>query len=116
MEILTGLYFFDFWFDYKGYVPSEYVDLFERLKNLSRAGVQIHYVLGNHDFWDFGFFKNNFSTQTWNDFDTILVGHYHQDGIFKKENKKLIFLGDWLNKFSVTKYDKGVWTQVKWDK
>ena len=203
--LIIGGDFFDFWFDYKGYVPSEYVDIFESLKILNRKGVEIHYVLGNHDFWDFDFFKNNFSTQTikdelqftldgekilvihgdgvlkedysyrifrtiirsqlciflfnllppsigyfiarkiskadkpndyykykdnkkikekllnyakekWNDFDTILIGHYHQDGIFQKENKRLIFLGDWLNKFSVTKYDKGVWTQVKWDK
>ena len=34
--LIIGGDFFDFWFDYKGYVPSEYVDLFEHLKNLSR--------------------------------------------------------------------------------
>jgi len=195
--------FFDFWFNYRGYVPFEYVDMFEKLKRLKNTGVDIYYVLGNHDYWDFGFFKSNFSKDTfkdefnfiqdqqkllvvhgdgllkedygyrifrsiirsklcislfnflppsigyfiakkiskadkpkeyykdnkiikekllfyakerWDEVDIILVGHYHQEGIIEKDDKKLIFLGDWLNKFLVTVYDRGTWKQIKWDK
>lgn len=201
--LIIGGDFFDFWFDYSGYVPFEYVDMFEKLKKLRRSGSDIYYVLGNHDYWDFGFFQRNFSTETisdefnfiqddqsflvvhgdgilkddygyrifrriirsrlciylfnllppsagyyiakkiskadkpkeyykdnkiikekllfhakekWKEVDVILVGHYHQDGIIEKGDKKLIFLGDWLNKFLVTVYDKGVWKQIKWEK
>ena len=53
--LIIGGDFFDFWFDYKGYVPFEYLDIFERLKNLKNNGIDIYYVLGNHDYWDFGY-------------------------------------------------------------
>ena len=65
--MIIGGDFFDFWFDYSGYVPFEYIDMFEKLKKLKRSGVDIYYVLGNHDYWDFGFFKRNFSTETISD-------------------------------------------------
>ena len=195
--------FFDFWFEYKGYVPYEYLDIFEKLKELKDSGSKIHYVLGNHDYWDFGFFKKVFAEKIykdeyhiidensktlvihgdgilkedsgyrlfrkiirsklcillykifppkigyyiaskithadkpdsyyrdseslkvklteyaehrWNQFDTVLIGHYHQCGIIDKNGKKLIFLGDWLSKNLVTVYENGVWSQMNWKK
>ena len=54
--------------------------------------------------------------EKWKEADVILVGHYHQHGIIEKDDKKLIFLGDWLNKFLVTVYEGGVWKQIKWEK
>ena len=47
--------------------------------------------------------------------DVVLLGHYHQSGIIVVEDKKLIFLGDWLIKYLVTIYDDGVWTQINWN-
>ena len=201
--LIIGGDFFDFWFEYKGYAPSEFIEIFERLKDLKNNGVEIYYILGNHDYWDFGFFNKMFATKTfknqchididnqkiliihgdgifkddynyrifrkiirsklciflfnllsprigyliaskisnadkpseyykdnelikkkltdyaekrWEDIDVLLVGHYHQSGIIEKNNKKLIFLGDWLNKFLVTTYDNNTWKQVIWDK
>jgi len=201
--LIIGGDFFDFWFEYKGYTPSEFIEIFERLKNLKDSGVEIYYILGNHDYWDFGFFNKMFATKTfknqcciekdnqkiliihgdgilkddynyrifrkiirsklciflfnllsprvgyliaskisnadkpseyykdnelikkkltdyaerkWEDIDVLLVGHYHQSGIIKRNNKKLIFLGDWLNKFLVTVYNDNTWKQVIWDK
>ena len=195
--------FFDFWFDYKGYVPWEYLDIFEKLKELKDSGCEIHYVLGNHDYWDFGFFNRVFASNTfkdehlildknkkiliihgdgilkedsgyrlfrkiirskpciflykilppkigyyiaskithadkpasyykdnkslkvkltkyaetrWDEFDVILMGHYHQTGIIENNEKKLIFLGDWLSKYLVTVYHNGKWNQLKWNK
>ena len=195
--------FFDFWFEYKGYVPYEYIDIFEKLKDLKDSGSDIYYVLGNHDYWDFGFFNRVFTKCTykdeylildenkkfsvihgdgvlpedsgyrlfrriirsklcitlfkilspsmgyyiaskisnadkpttyykdneslkvkltdyartrWGDIDVLLMGHYHQSGIIEENNKKLIFLGDWLTKYLVTVYDNGQWNQIQWNK
>jgi len=201
--LLIGGDFFDFWFEYKGYIPKEFVEIFERLKDLKNSGIDIYYILGNHDYWDFGFFNRNFALKTfkeewnfdldnqkivithgdgifkndytyrlfrriirsklcvflfnllspkvgyfiaskiskadtpvdyykdnesvkhkvkqyaekiWDRKDILLVGHYHQEGIIEKDGKKLIFLGDWLNKFLVTIYDNNQWKQIIWDK
>ena len=45
----------------------------------------------------------------------ILVGHYHQTGIYETNNIKVIFMGDWLTKFTVTTYDGIIWSQKSWD-
>ena len=45
---------------------------------------------------------------------TILVGHYHQTGIIEKEGYKIIFIGDWLRHYTVTRLDKKGWWQGNW--
>ena len=201
-SLVIGGDFLDFWFDYSGYVPLDYLDIFERLNLLKNSGCSIYYVLGNHDYWDFGFFGRVFAKEVikdqynvsvdghkirvihgdgvfrsdyfyrlfrsiirsrlctslfsllspsmgyyissiisqadqhnsyyrendnlkdrlkeyakgqWVDCDTILVGHYHQTGIVEYEGKRLIFMGDWLSKYTVTVYEKGEWRQLQWD-
>ncbi len=43
------------------------------------------------------------------------MGHYHQQKIITKNNKSLVFLGDWLKYFTVTQLDEnGVW-QGNWE-
>ena len=58
----------------------------------------------------------DFSIKKWNEnYDMVLVGHYHQTGTIEKNNKTLTFLGDWLSKFTVTKIDEeGLW-QGNWE-
>jgi len=50
--------FFDFWFEYKHVVPAQYMDVISQFYKLREAGVDMHYVLGNHDYWTNGFFRN----------------------------------------------------------
>ena len=51
-----------------------------------------------------------YATKQWNNHDIIMVGHYHQQKIIEKKEGVLIFLGDWLTKFSVTRLnEKGIW-------
>ena len=52
-----------------------------------------------------------FARQKWTEnYDMVLVGHYHQVGTIKENNNSLTFLGDWLSKYTVTKIDEeGVW-------
>ena len=198
--LIIGGDFFDFWFDYFYSPPKIYTNIFENLELLNQKGIEIHYVVGNHDYWDFGFFNNKFgatvhkddfefeignqkilithgdgllksdigyrlmkkvirskisiflfkllptrwgcalanavsktsdeanrkfNNQTemldeleqfaekkWNDgFQTVLMGHYHQTGIIKRGQNRLIHLGDWLKHFTVTKFDQNGWHQ-----
>ena len=202
--LIIGGDFFDFWFHFKNYIPTCYKDVIENLSNLKNSGVDIHYVAGNHDFWDFGFFENCFATKfyekdlsinnpeskilithgdgllendkgyrllkkvirsktfifcfkmlgykigykigkkvsntskhynhfdsnavqikqemlefakkKWNQsYDVVLIGHYHQKGIVEDKDKKLIFLGDWLKHFLITKFDGKKWGQFTWN-
>ena len=194
---------FDFYFEYPHLIPKAYMDFYQKAVEMKNDGIELHLLLGNHDYWDFGFFNRTFSKKSfknqfkfkkhdqncliihgdgilkedygyrlfrriirsklciflynllsprigyliakkiskadkpkeyykdnelikkkllsyakekWKEVDVLLIGHYHQDGIIEEGNKKLIFLGDWLNKYLVTKYENGVWEQIKWNK
>lgn len=39
--------FFDFYFEYRKYIPQKYQEILLRLKELK----EVHYFAGNHDFW-----------------------------------------------------------------
>jgi len=57
-----------------------------------------------------------YSAQKWDEgVDVVLVGHYHQKEIIAKDSKFLIFLGDWLKHYVVTKFDGKEWTQFSWN-
>ena len=136
--LIIGGDFFDFWYDYGYYIAPEYSDVFDELDKLNQSGINIHYVAGNHDYWDFGFFKKKFKAKfdkkeyvnteiinelkIWskpklkNEYDTILIGHYHQNGIEKIDNKNLIFMGDWVTQYKVTEFDGQQWHQYTWKK
>lgn len=43
--------FFDFWFDCRSYVPEALKPVVKGLAELQRAGIPIHYIGGNHDYW-----------------------------------------------------------------
>ena len=203
-SLILGGDFFDYWFEYNNVIPTGYSSLLESLKNLTEMGIDVHFVVGNHDYWDFGYlhkttgmkvhktdlefvynnqkillthgdgllrkdygykllkliirhpvfiklFKilppnwtcslakkiskssskynhhdkyvdtikkdiNSFAENKWTEgFDSILVGHYHQTGIINnKNNNKIIYLGDWLSKFTVTMINENKYWQGDW--
>ena len=39
-------------------------------------------------------------------FDAVLMGHYHQVGIENINDKYFVHLGDWFNNYTVTIYDE----------
>ncbi len=51
--------FFDFWFDFGENYPSQFQPLIEKLAELRREKIPIHYVAGNHDYWIEGFLTKN---------------------------------------------------------
>ena len=42
---------FDFWFEYRFAVPAAYLKVLAALLDLTRSGVKVFYISGNHDFW-----------------------------------------------------------------
>jgi UDP-2,3-diacylglucosamine hydrolase len=202
--LVIGGDFFDFWFDKNEMTTIYYEDILSELELLNQSGISIHYIAGNHDYWDFGYFHKRFNAnfhkgdliiqsenqkilvthgdgllkndhsyrvmkkiirhpisislfallpEGWgvkaakfvsrtsekksrmnviNDnvkseikdyhanywekkYNTVLVGHYHQTGISKVSSKRLIFMGDWINYFTVTRFDKSGWSQNIWE-
>lgn len=49
---------FDFWFEYSTVVPRGYVRLLGKLAELSDAGIQLYFFVGNHDMWMKDYFQN----------------------------------------------------------
>lgn len=48
---------FDFWFEYvwgPGKKQKTYKPLLDALKNLTDKGIEVHFFIGNHDIWTFG--------------------------------------------------------------
>lgn len=48
---------FDFWFEYRKVVPKGFVRLLGKLAELSDAGIQFHFFVGNHDMWMKNYFQ-----------------------------------------------------------
>tara|TARA_Y100000996_G_scaffold229276_1_gene180409 strand:+ start:190 stop:945 length:756 start_codon:yes stop_codon:yes gene_type:complete len=208
--LIIGGDFFDFWFEFRKKTPVIYKNVFDELYKLKNSGVRIHYIAGNHDYWDFGYLEStfvdsfykgdlsinmldskilvthgdgllkndkgyralkkvlrnkififfykllgekigykfgkrasayyphyyqqkkptnpnqnndeiksdilDFANSMWNqNYDVVLVGHYHKMEIVKKGTKLLIFLGDWMMHYSITKFDGEEWTQFSWN-
>jgi UDP-2,3-diacylglucosamine hydrolase len=77
---------FDFYFEYPHVIPKMYFHLFTELHHLKQNGMEIHYVLGNHDYWVQEFITETITTKTYfTDMTFELAGKKfyvtHGDGI-----------------------------------
>ena len=70
---------FDFWFEYKQVVPRGYTRLLGKLAELTDAGIQIHFFVGNHDMW----MRNYFQTE-------LNIPVYYQPTPFEFNGKKFL--------------------------
>lgn len=105
--------FFDFWFEYKHVVAKDYLDVLFELHQLHKDGIEIHFVLGNHDWWTRDLLSADLGLQVYPD-DTVIqidgrqVYLTHGDGLLKQDGgyrllKRIIrhpvfvFLYRWLH-------------------
>ena len=73
---------FDFWFEYKRAVPKGGVRLMGAIAELTDGGLPIHFHVGNHDMWTFGYLEEELGVQvhrapvirTWDGL-RCMVGH-----------------------------------------
>lgn len=81
MVILVGD-MFDFWFEYKDVVPKGFVRILGKLAELTDAGIDMHFFIGNHDMWMRGYFEKELNipvyaeprTYEWNG-KQFYIGH-----------------------------------------
>ena len=72
---------FDFWYEYKKVVPKGFVRILGKLAELTDAGIDIHFFVGNHDMWMKGYFEKELNIKV-----------YHQAEEFDL-NGKIFFIG-----------------------
>lgn len=77
---------FDFWFEYKYAIPAGYHRVLAALSDLTRTGVKVFYIPGNHDFWMRDYLKRQVGVELTG--DRFEANHYnkkilltHGDGI-----------------------------------
>ena len=57
----------------------------------------------------------NYAKKKWaKKIDIVMVGHYHQQKIINHGESSLIFLGDWLEKYTVTTINENNIWQGNW--
>jgi UDP-2,3-diacylglucosamine hydrolase len=72
---------FDFWYEYKTAVPKGFVRLMGKIASLTDRGIKIHYFIGNHDMWTFGYLESELGV--------IL----HKEPILIERNGKTLLIG-----------------------
>ncbi len=77
---------FDFWFEYKHVIFSDYFDVLRAFADLSDRGVELHLICGNHDSWAGRFLERFLTLQIHPDSYTCDMGEkrvlfFHGDGV-----------------------------------
>ncbi|OJU52270.1 MAG: UDP-2,3-diacylglucosamine hydrolase [Bacteroidales bacterium 45-6] len=77
---------FDYWFDYKNVVPRGFTRFLGKISELTDAGIEVHFFIGNHDIWLTDYFEQECG---------MIV---HRESLVKDFNGKKFFLahGDGL--------------------
>ncbi len=68
---------FEFWYEWKYVVPKHFSRFFGKLNELSDLGIKLHYYVGNHDLWAYGYFEKEFDMKI-----------YRNPQIMERNNKK----------------------------
>lgn len=81
---------FDYWFEYKRVIQKEFFRTHAALRNLSDNNIELHYIIGNHDFLHRDFFQKEIGANLYfNPLDIELSGKRfylaHGDGLMKKD-------------------------------
>ena len=50
---------FDFWFEFAHSIPPGYEPLLETIRSLTSRGIEVHFFVGNHDQWTFGYLTSH---------------------------------------------------------
>ena len=100
---------FDAWFEYRTVIPKGFHRLFTKLEDLTKQGIRVHYLAGNHDYWIRDFFRDNLGMKTYFDaFDITVEGKkiliHHGDGLADKDTGYKILKKILRSKFNVWLY------------
>ena len=42
---------FDFYFEYPDLIPKSFSDFYQKIYEMKKDNIDIHFLLGNHDYW-----------------------------------------------------------------
>jgi len=81
---------FDFWFEYRTVIPKGFHRTLAAIQEFTDAGVPVHYLTGNHDFWMKDFFVGELGVTLHREpFEIIVDGKrvflHHGDGLAQKD-------------------------------
>lgn len=81
---------FDFWFEYRHVIFSDCFEVLRVFADLNDAGVELHLVCGNHDFWGGRFLRDELGFHIHRDAAALPFGEktahlIHGDGINSKD-------------------------------
>lgn len=71
---------FDFWYEYKHVVPKGYVRFLNAMAEMVDNGVEVHFLVGNHDVWCKNYFSKELGVQI------------HKKAIVVNEQGKTLYL------------------------
>jgi len=78
---------FEFWMEYRHFIPKKHFKVLAELHQLERDGTQIHYTAGNHDFKLASFFQ-----------DQLSIHIHHGPWVLELESQRILVLhGDGLS-------------------
>ncbi len=77
---------FDFWFEYRTVIPKGYHRTLAALDRFTAAGIPVHYLAGNHDFWMGDYFSTELGIRIYRDPVELPLGGkrvylHHGDGL-----------------------------------
>ena len=64
---------FDFWYEYKTVVPKGFVRTLGKIAELTDSGIEVHFLIGNHDLWVFDYFQKELGLQV--HYEPFIVEH-----------------------------------------
>lgn len=64
---------FDFWYEYKTVVPKGYVRTLGKIAELTDSGIEVHFLIGNHDLWVFDYFQKELGMKV--HYEPFIVEH-----------------------------------------
>ena len=100
---------FDFWFEYRTVIPRGYTRILSGLSRLNEAGIELHYIAGNHDFWMRDYFPAELGIPIhFDDLEYTINGKRffieHGDGIAKEDSGYRLLKRIFRNRFNIFLY------------
>jgi len=114
---------FDYWFEYRRVIQKDFFRVLRSIQELVDSGVEVHYIIGNHDFLHKNFFSDEIGVKLYfNPVEMTLNGKKfflgHGDGLVDNDTgykilKKLLrnSFVQWL--FTLIHPDFGIWLASK---
>lgn len=101
--------YFDFWFEYRHAIPKSCLAGYHELLLLKDSGVDIHYLLGNHDQWALDLFERDLGATVYRSPTTIRlfglqIHLHHGDGVSSLDRRYRLLKRLFHNPLSRTFY------------